>query len=192
MARYKHYGSQYLRQTENRDLYFEELERIKEIIAEFEEDDDVKIVHYDLPTIPKRITRSDIEELQDIDREYIEQFVEWEDADDELPPFNEADAIVDEFRQIYHDIGNKRFSRFMDNWIEHVRDTDEVGSQRVAAMLQNMMDKGFVIERKVRYDLDSCLSFMSEILDEMPGITAAEKIWIMDSFEAKELWDMPD
>lgn len=189
MARYKYYGEQYLRETENRDLYFEEIERIEEIISQYEDDPTVKLVHFDLPTIPRRITKRDIEELSTIDEDYIEQFIEYEDDFDELPTLDEAEYIVDEFKSIYKSAGNKHFSDFMDKWLEHVENNPDVGKRRTAGMLQGMLDDGFSIERRVRYNLNDTLSFLSEILDQMPGISVVEKLHIMESFEAEEIWN---
>lgn len=189
MARYKYYGDLYLRETENRDLYYEEVERIRAIIDEYEQQEGVKMVHFDLPQMPSRITKKYLNTLETIDEEYIESMIEWDDVYDELPNVDEAEIIIDEFKDIYNSIGNRRFSRFMNQWLDHIESNPDIGKRRVAGMLQNMMDNGFTIERKVRYNLDDCLSFLSEILDEMPGVTTSEKVWLMDSFEAQEIWN---
>ena len=120
-------------------------------------------------------------------KEYYDQGKEYQNYLDNLPEGAEpvtadifADTVISNYRlqiHAYPQYAEPLITEWLDSMIA------QYGKQDVALMLQNGAEAGLVVTHEIAYDDEYITTYVSQMLDYLPGLSKGLKADILDQFE---------
>ena len=144
------------------------------------------IVRRKIQTAPKKISSKMINVTKE-QKEYYDQGKEFQNYLDNLPEGVEpvtadifADTVISNYRlqiHAYPQYAEPLITEWLDSMI------DQYGKEDVALMLQNGAEAGVVVTHEIAYDDEYITTYVSQMLDYLPGLSKGLKADILDQFE---------
>lgn len=120
-------------------------------------------------------------------KEYYDQGKEFQNYLDNLPEGVEpvtadifADTVISNYRlqiHAYPQYAEPLITEWLDSMIA------QYGKEDVALMLQNGAEAGLVVTHEIAYDDEYITTYVSQMLDYLPGLSKGLKADILDQFE---------
>ena len=120
-------------------------------------------------------------------KEYYDQGKEYQNYLDNLPEGVEpvtadifADTVISNYRlqiHAYPQYAEPLITEWLDSMIA------QYGKEDVALMLQNGAEAGLVVTHEIAYDDEYITTYVSQMLDYLPGLSKGLKADILDQFE---------
>ena len=120
-------------------------------------------------------------------KEYYDQGKEYQNYLDNLPEGAEpvtadifADTVISNYRlqiHAYPQYAEPLITEWLDSMIA------QYGKEDVALMLQNGAEAGLVVTHEIAYDDEYITTYVSQMLDYLPGLSKGLKADILDQFE---------
>ena len=120
-------------------------------------------------------------------KEYYDQGKEYQSYLDNLPEGAEpvtadifADTVISNYRlqiHAYPQYAEPLITEWLDSMIA------QYGKEDVALMLQNGAEAGLVVTHEIAYDDEYITTYVSQMLDYLPGLSKGLKADILDQFE---------
>lgn len=120
-------------------------------------------------------------------KEYYDQGKEYQNYLDNLPEGVEpvtadifADTVISNYRlqiHAYPQYAEPLITEWLDSMIS------QYGKEDVALMLQNGAEAGLVVTHEIAYDDEYITTYVSQMLDYLPGLSKGLKADILDQFE---------
>lgn len=135
---------------------------------------------------PKKISSKMINVTKE-QKEYYDQKKEFQNYLDNLPEGEEpvtadifADTVIANYRlqiHAYPQYAEPLITEWLDSMIA------QYGKEDVALMLQNGAEAGVVVTHEIAYDDEYITTYVSQMLDYLPGLSKGLKADILDQFE---------
>lgn len=135
---------------------------------------------------PKKISSKMINVTKE-QKEYYDQGKEFQNYLDNLPEGVEpvtadifADTVIANYRlqiHAYPQYAEPLITEWLDSMIA------QYGKEDVALMLQNGAEAGVVVTHEIAYDDEYITTYVSQMLDYLPGLSKGLKADILDQFE---------
>lgn len=139
-----------------------------------------------IQTAPKKISSKMINVTKE-QIEYYDQKKEFQNYLDNLPEGEEpitadifADTVIANYRlqiHAYPQYAEPLITEWLDSMIA------QYGKEDVALMLQNGAEAGVVVTHEIAYDDEYITTYVSQMLDYLPGLSKGLKADILDQFE---------
>lgn len=139
-----------------------------------------------IQTAPKKISSKMINVTKE-QKEYYDQGKEFQNYLDNLPEGAEpvtadifADTVIANYRlqiHAYPQYAEPLITEWLDSMIA------QYGKEDVALMLQNGAEAGVVVTHEIAYDDEYITTYVSQMLDYLPGLSKGLKADILDQFE---------
>lgn len=91
-----------------------------------------------------------------------------------------ADTVISNYRMQIHAYPNYA-EPLLTEWLDQM--IDQYGKEDVALMLQNGAEAGVVVTHEIAYDDEYITTYVSQMLDYLPGLSKGLKAEILDQFE---------
>ena len=91
-----------------------------------------------------------------------------------------ADTVISNYRMQIHAYPNYA-EPLLTEWLDLM--IDQYGKEDVALMLQNGAEAGVVVTHEIAYDDEYITTYVSQMLDYLPGLSKGLKAEILDQFE---------
>ena len=139
-----------------------------------------------IQTAPKKISAKMVNVTKE-QKEYYDQEKEFHNYLDNLPEGVEpvtadifADTVISNYRlqiHAYPQYAEPLITEWLDSMIS------QFGKEDVALMLQNGAEAGLVVTHEIAYDDEYITTYVTQMLDYLPGLSKGLKADILDQFE---------